>query len=206
MMGRLSDLSDFGRSLVPYLTWHQPHERTSLILLQLSVLTSFALFLVLPIIPWRLVFLIAGLGALGTNHPVVKALLAEASPYVVEGRKKIERRVRRLVEDDGLSDEDLEREIKEVVRIELESVDKRDLGGWSVEVVQGGELEKGWRWLKGSEWVVEEGKGRVDALGYAYIYLDGTSGPTAMPEGGGPVAQSRRRRLVRRAVNYSDVQ
>jgi hypothetical protein len=51
----------------------------------------------------------------------------------------------RLLEDDGLTDKELEMEVLEIVRVEMES--RTPDGGWDTEVVIGGELPAGAKWL-----------------------------------------------------------
>jgi len=55
------------------------------------------------------------------------------------------------MEDDGLSDKELEGEIQECVRVEMESRNLREKESgalaWEGEVVIGGELPKGCKWL-----------------------------------------------------------
>ncbi|KAL8277720.1 hypothetical protein RQP46_009842 [Phenoliferia psychrophenolica] len=58
MMGRISDGSDFIRSFAPYLSWRD--HRTSLVLLQLSILTGCLSLALFPLIPFKLVFLLLG--------------------------------------------------------------------------------------------------------------------------------------------------
>jgi len=151
MMGRIADASDFGRSLVPYLTWAD--EPTSRSLLHLSFLSSLLLAFLAPYIPWRLVFLLIGEGAFVLSHPVVltflSSILSSRKAQLVQ--KKNQQKLRRLMEDDGLSDKELEGEIQECVRVEMESRNLREKESgalaWEGEVVIGGELPKGCKWL-----------------------------------------------------------
>lgn len=118
MMGRLSDLADFGRSLLPYITWQ--HEPTSLFLLQLSALSTLLAVFVYPYVPWRFVFLAAGELAFVGGHPRVVGLVsgfaasrgdagAGAGAGGVDvwekGIKRAKREVDRIVEEDSWSDE-----------------------------------------------------------------------------------------------------
>lgn len=159
MMGRLSDLSDFGRSFVPYLTWRD--ERTSLVLLQLSVLSGVFTFLVAPFIPWRFVFIALGEAVLLAGHPIAKTLAGEAAPFLQASGKRFGVRAARLLEDDALLDEELDSEIIELERFEVES---RQDGAWAPDVTSGGELPKGFKWLRVGDWVVDElyAGGQVD--------------------------------------------
>lgn len=145
MMGRIADASDFGRSLVPYLTWHD--ERVSRALLHVSVVSSLFLALAAPYIPWRLVFFILGEGLFVLCHPVVVTFLGSilGSPRAQAIHKEKRQQLARFLEDDGLTDQELDMELVEIVRIEMES--RTPDGGWEDEVVIGGELPVGARWL-----------------------------------------------------------
>ena len=151
MMGRISDLSDFGRSLVPYLTWRD--ERTSLVLLQLSVISGVVIFLVAPLVPWRLVFIIVGEAALLAGHPLTISLISETAPYLAASSKRFSIKTARLVEDDSLLDEELDAELVELERFEVEA---RQDGAWVPDVVSGGELPQSFRWLRSGDWTVDE--------------------------------------------------
>jgi len=144
-MGRIADASDAGRSLVPYLTWHD--ERISRALLHVSVISSLPLALAAPYIPWRLVFLILGEGLFVLCHPVVVTFLGSilSSPRAQAIQKQRRQQLTRLLEDDGLTDKELEMEVLEIVRVEMES--RTPDGGWDTEVVIGGELPAGAKWL-----------------------------------------------------------
>lgn len=159
MMGRISDLSDFGRSLVPYLTWRD--ERTSLVLLQLSVISGVLTFLVAPFVPWRFVFIIVGEAALLAGHPLAISLASEAAPFLAASSKQFSVRAARLLEDDSLLDEELDAELVEVERFEVEA---RQDGAWVPDVMSGGELPKGFKWLRVGDWAVDElyGGGEID--------------------------------------------
>lgn len=159
MMGRLSDLSDFGRSFLPYLTWRD--ERTSLVLLQFSVLSGVFTFLIAPLIPWRFVFIALGEAVLLAGHPIAKTLAGEAAPFLQASGKRFGVRAARLLEDDALLDDELDSEIIELERFEVES---RQDGAWGPDVTSGGELPKGFKWLKVGDWVVDElyAGGQVD--------------------------------------------
>ncbi|GAA5995925.1 uncharacterized protein JCM10292_004835 [Rhodotorula paludigena] len=219
MMGRVADLSDLLRSTVPLLTWRD--ERVTRALLQLSVVATFVLALFAPVIPWRLVFLIVGESTFLLGHPWTQTFLHDAYERLArpDRRKAWQRLVRRLLEDDALTDADLECEVVEVQRLEVESripgapttaaAGAAVAGGaagegmWQSEAIVGGELPGGFRWL--GEWEdAAPGDGAVDADGWTYIHLDGTRSATpcvVQGEKATPVwAQSRRRRLTRRAV------
>ncbi|GAA6039305.1 hypothetical protein JCM8097_003254 [Rhodosporidiobolus ruineniae] len=199
MMGRVADLTDLLRSFVPYLTWRTP--RTTLALLHLAVVSSLLLALAAPFLPYRLLFFLLGEGVFLAGHPLSQAFISQSAPYLAAQQKKRARLVRQLLEDDALTDEELNMEVVEVQKIEVESRAPANEGGWTNEATVGGELPSGYRWL--GEW--EEAApldGVVDADGWTYIHLDGSRSSTpSIPGEKGPVhAQSRRRRLTRRAI------
>lgn len=128
MMGRLSDLADLGRSLLPYITW--AHEPTTAVLLQLSALSTVGAVFVYPYVPWRFVFLAAGELAFVAGHPRVFGIIVAgggggagagggaggskgaAGATGVQGEQGWERSVKRwrrrfeeLVEEDGWTEE-----------------------------------------------------------------------------------------------------
>ncbi|GAA5825826.1 hypothetical protein JCM11251_000016 [Rhodosporidiobolus azoricus] len=199
-MGRVADLTDNLRLLVPYLTWQ--NERVSRALLHLAVISSFLLALAAPYIPYKLVFFLLGESAFLAGHPLVRSLASNALPHLDAQRKKRSQLVRRLLEDDALADEDLEMEVVEAQRLEIEArAPPGPEGTWTEEVTIGGECPSGFRWL--GEWEdAAPADGTVDADGWTYIHLDGTRTSTpSVPGEKGPVfAQSRRRRLTRRAI------
>lgn len=218
MMGNIAKLTDLGRSLVPFLTWRD--ERTSLVLLQVTVVSGVVLTFVSPYVPWRYVFLVGGESVLLAGHPVVQKLAMDAAPLVLSKSKRWSVRVARLVEEDALPDEELEGEIVVVERFAVES--RTPDGQWVQDIVLGGELPTSaggrWRWTLNADWqvdaVAEWAEGKVDegewgdlavllvltatlhAAGYSYLDIAGTK--SATPKGSG--SQSRRRRLTRRAV------
>lgn len=115
MMGRLSDLADFGRSLLPYITWQ--HEPTSRFLLQISALSTILAVFVYPYIPWRFVFLAAGELAFVAGHPRVVGLVsgfaaskngggagAGGVDAWEKGLKRVKREVDKIVEEDSWDD------------------------------------------------------------------------------------------------------
>ncbi|GAA5841735.1 hypothetical protein JCM3766R1_005166 [Sporobolomyces carnicolor] len=199
MMGRIADASDFGRSLVPYLTWHD--ERVSRALLHVSVVSSLFLALAAPYIPWRLVFFILGEGLFVLCHPVVVTFLGSilGSPRAQAIHKEKRQQLARFLEDDGLTDQELDMELVEIVRIEMES--RTPDGGWEDEVVIGGELPVGARWLGDWQECIPE-DGAVSAEGWTYLHLDGSrSASSTVPGEKGPIlSQSRRRKTIRRAL------
>ncbi|GAA6007095.1 hypothetical protein JCM10207_001505 [Rhodosporidiobolus poonsookiae] len=202
MMGRVADLTDVLRSLVPYLTWRD--ERLTRALLHLACISSVALALAAHFLPFRLLFLIAGEAVFVLGHPLAQSLIASASKTYFEDPGRAKKRaalMRRLLEDDALGDEELEMEVVEVQKVEFESRAPSAEGGWVSEAVVGAELPEGFKWL--GEW--EDAApldGAVDADGWTYIHLDGsrTSTPSIPGEKGPVFAQSRRRRMTRRAI------
>lgn len=167
MMGNIAKLTDLGRSLVPYLTWRD--ERTSLVLLQVTVVSGLLLAFISPYIPWRYVFLVSGETILLVGHPVVQKLVREAAPIVLSKSKRWSVRVERLVEEDALPDDELEGEIDIVERYDVES--RTPDGQWVQDTVVGGELPEDsaggrWRWIQRGDWqvdaVAEWAEGKVD--------------------------------------------
>ncbi|GAA5877693.1 hypothetical protein JCM16303_000206 [Sporobolomyces ruberrimus] len=202
MMGRIADASDFGRSLVPYLTWHD--ERVSRALLHFAVASSFLLALAAPYLPWRLVFLVLGEGMFVLCHPVVVTFLASilSSPRARAMQKQRQQQLARLLQDDGLTDKELEMEVLEIVRVEMES--RTPEGGWEGEVVIGGELPSGAKWLGDWEDCMPL-DGAVAEDGWTYLHLDGSrsGSPVFQGEKGATYAQSRRKKMIRRALKPS---
>ncbi|TNY18303.1 Proteophosphoglycan ppg4 [Rhodotorula diobovata] len=210
MMGRVADLSDALRSTVPLLTWRD--ERLTRALLQLAVVSSLALAFIAPLIPWRLVFLVLGEGAFLLSHPLAQTFLADATARLQtpQARKARQQATRRLLEDDALRDDELDLEVVEVQRLEVESrapgasvAGAKEGEVWGNEAIVGGELPTGFRWL--GEWEdAAPADGAVDADGWTYIHLDGTRTSTPFVLQGDKAtavwAQSRRRRLTRRAI------
>lgn len=121
MMGRVADVTDVLRSFVPYLTWRD--ERLTRSLFLFSVLSSFLLASVARFIPWRFVFFLLGESTLLLGHPLVQTFLADAKPRVWthKRRKRAFATWTRLIEDDELRDDELDCEVVEVQRIEVES-------------------------------------------------------------------------------------
>ncbi|GAA6063692.1 hypothetical protein JCM10212_000271 [Sporobolomyces blumeae] len=204
MMGRIADASDYGRSFVPYLTWHD--ERVSRALLHFAVVSSLGIALVAPYVPWRLVAFVVGEGAFVVTHPVVLAFLSSilASPRVQALHKAHRQTLARLVEDDALTDRELELDLVEVVRVEMET--RAPDGTWEPEVVIGGERPAHATWVGDwTECVPEDGK--VDADGWTYLHLDGSrsSSPILVQPGekGSMTAQSRRKKMIRRVLQPS---
>ena len=152
LMGRVSDITDKGRSMVPYFNWSD--ERTSMLLLQLSsaitIILGLSLYLASPYLDVRYVFLILGDSALLACHPVSISMgqALWASPAARFYANKLQAIGQDIVRDDGLSDEYVfpnrkgeRRVIKEIVVYENE---RKSLDGtWSSEPAKG-EKDK-WR-------------------------------------------------------------
>lgn len=149
-MGRIADLSDLGRSLVPYLIWS--NSSTSLVLLQLAVVSGVLLAIVAPLIPWRYLFLIGGLSALLAGHPMAISLVKESTPYLRKTFQRYSRIVVLFLRDDALTDLELSSEIVELEKLELE---RATVEGFVMESFTGGELPKGFRWLAGEDWEID---------------------------------------------------
>jgi hypothetical protein len=146
LMGRVSDITDKGRSLVPYFNWSD--EATSMLLLQLSSAVTIVLALVLYLsssyLDIRYVFLVLGDSALLACHPV-SISMAQALWQSGTARfylRKIEAIGQNIVRDDALPDEYVfpnrkgeRRVIKEIVVYENE---RKSLDGtWSSEPGKG---------------------------------------------------------------------
>lgn len=169
MMGRVADLSDALRSTAPLLSWRD--ERLTRALLQLAVVSSFVLALAAPFIPWRLVFLVLGESAFLLSHPLAQSFLRDATERLQtpDARKKRQQATRRLLEDDALGDDELEGDVVEVQRLEVESrapgasvAGAKEGEVWGNEAIVGGELPPGFRWL--GEWEdTAPADGAVDA-------------------------------------------
>ncbi|GAA5973145.1 hypothetical protein JCM11641_006291 [Rhodosporidiobolus odoratus] len=223
-MGRVADLTDTLRSLVPLLTWQ--NDRLTRALLHASVLFTVLLALAAPFGPWRWVFFLLGEAGFLAGHPLTQSLIAQAqaqnktSAAAALKQKKHKQLLERLLQDDQLGEEDLEMEVVEVQRLEVESRVPGVGGsaggngasaaggggggggeGWSNEAVVGGELPTGFRWLgKWEEPLIESQASDTD--GWTYSHIDGSrnASPTVQGEKGPIWAQSRRRRMVRRAI------
>lgn len=151
MMGHIADLSDLGQSVVPLLAW-QDHT-TSLVLLQLSVISGFFLAFLSPLIPWRYVLLFVGEGLLFVGHPISQSLLHQATPFFASGRSQITAKLGKLMRDDALSDEDLDRPIVSIEKFELERL--QEAGHFVAESWICGELHRGYKWIDAEGWVVD---------------------------------------------------
>ncbi|KAK4704311.1 hypothetical protein P7C70_g1888, partial [Phenoliferia sp. Uapishka_3] len=131
MMGQISDASDFIRTyIIPPLSWRS--YRTSLVLLQLSVLSSLFLLFIFPLLPFRQIFLLGGWGALLGGHPLILSFSRESAPLLKKKGKEWGVWVGKLVEEDAMAEDELGGEITMVEKFEVEG--KLD-GVWGGEVV-----------------------------------------------------------------------
>lgn len=156
LMARVSDLTDAGRSMVPYLNWSSPP--ISIVLLQLSVLSFLLLSLLLyfasPYLDMRYIFLFLVEFPLFSSHPfsisVIQSVTSSSQTRLLFSRLKA--LGSQIIADDALSDEvtlpnkkGVKRIIKEIVVYETE---RRSLdGSWSTDNLKGeedGNFEKPW--------------------------------------------------------------
>lgn len=145
LMGRVADLTDAGRQLVPYFNWS--NRRFSLVMLQLAsatfVITSTILFFFHSRIDMRYIFLAAGEMALLASHPLSQSVLADVSsaPSTKLRLIKLKALGDQVLQDDALPDSIVipnekgeSRTIKEIVVYENE---RRSLdGSWSTDVLK----------------------------------------------------------------------
>ena len=118
MMGRISDATDLGRNLLPYLNWSKPE--ITLALLQACIALTVGMAFLLNAIPWRYVFLVAGESALFTNHPIVKDLIADQQVWIDHALATYTRAGKRWLKDNQLPDAALDNPLVEVITIEEE--------------------------------------------------------------------------------------
>ncbi|KAI5475488.1 integral peroxisomal membrane, peroxin [Pseudohyphozyma bogoriensis] len=207
LMGQVSDASDLLRSFVPYLTWRS--SRISLLLLQLTTLSGLFTFFVVPYLPLRMIFLFLGEFVLLSCHPIAQTLFKQAVPALKSTGSKWARWGEKIMEDDGMPEEELDGEVVVVERFDVESK-VEGLGEFRAELSVGGDLPRigdrpwAWKWIASqSEWRVDvEGEwaaGSVDRDGWCYLFIDGSRAAT--PSSAIGTATSRKRRLTRRAVN-----
>lgn len=220
-MGHVADIADLGRSLVPYLAWSD--EATSLVLLQLTFVSSLFLIFVSPYIPWRYVSLVSGEALLFSGHPISQSFARQATPYLSSLSQRLSIKMKRLMKDDALSDEDLDREIITVEKVEIQRLQD---GVYVAETWLGDELPRGHAWIMGenvweidvlNEPAIDQGSflvffrtkvwftllNRYTIDGWVYISIDGRRTATGAATGDRPAAQSRRRRWIRRAVKVA---
>ena len=152
LMGRVSDLTDAGRSLVPYLNWSSP--QLSTVLLQLSIASTIVLsvflYIAAPYLDIRYIFLLVGECTLLSSHPVSVSLFQSYtnSPNTRLRLTRLGTVAQQMMADDALSDEVIlpnkkgeRRAIKEILVYENE---RRSLdGSWSTDAIQE-EDEKPW--------------------------------------------------------------
>ncbi|KAK9893719.1 hypothetical protein P389DRAFT_191299 [Cystobasidium minutum MCA 4210] len=145
LMGRVADMTDAGRQLVPYFNWS--NRRFSLVMLQLAsatfILTATLLFFFHSQIDMRYVFLSCGEMALLASHPLSQSALADLSsaPSTKLRLIKLKALGAQVLQDDALPDsivmpnEKGENQIiKEIVVYENE---RRSLdGSWSTDVLK----------------------------------------------------------------------
>ena len=175
-MGRLSDLTDAGRQLVPYLDWSSP--RISLVILQLLTLALVALFIAGPFIPWRFVFLAAGLAGLTASHPLSISILSHSQPHLQKRFLEFAARAEGAMVDDTLTDDHLDLSAEQLRLIEVLERETKVDGQWislemtdgktSIDVTEPGQQIKppeGFVWLKGEGWRIDkvgDGLGTMD--------------------------------------------
>jgi len=82
MMGMISDGYDAFIPLLKYVDWSD--EKTSLRIMQYTVVSLGIASLTVWVVPWRYVFVVAGLGVFIANTRLCRALAKEISPYVVQ--------------------------------------------------------------------------------------------------------------------------
>lgn len=130
-MSRVADLTDAGRSLVPYLDWSQP--RTSLVLLQIATVTTIPIGLALPYLPLRMIALFGGLGALLAAHPVSIALLSTlgSTPSARQRSLRLAAWVQTMIRHDALDDAHLDFKEHELRRVEVFENERLGADGWS---------------------------------------------------------------------------
>ncbi|WFD34409.1 hypothetical protein MCUN1_001250 [Malassezia cuniculi] len=102
MMRLIIDGYDDLSPLVPYLNWSS--EERSLRILQASLVAAVAMYFIGPLIPVRLVLLLAGEGALVAHHPWVKPMVAALKKQMASSpnaarRELRKRRLNQLVAD-----------------------------------------------------------------------------------------------------------
>lgn len=145
LMGRVADMTDAGRQLVPYFNWSD--RRFSLVLLQASsavfILTATILFFFNSKIDMRYVFLSLGELSLLASHPLSQSMLSDLSgaPSTKLRLVKLKALASQVLQDDALPDiitmpneKGESRIIKEIVVFESE---RRSLdGSWSTDVLK----------------------------------------------------------------------
>lgn len=173
LMGRVADLTDAGRQIVPFFNWSDYH--FSLVLLQISsasfILISILLVFFLSRLDMRYVFLLMGEGALLASHPLSLSIAKDlsSSPTAKLRLHKLKALLAQVLKDDALSDEIIlpnkqgeYRVVKEIVVFENE---RRSLdGSWSTDVLR---LEdwKPWQVLLDGEEHISKGSSLSSSRG-----------------------------------------
>jgi len=145
LMGRVADMTDAGRQIVPYFNWSDP--QLSTVLLQLSsaafIATSLVLLFGAKYLDMRYVFLGVGELSLLATHPFsisfAQSLLA--SPVTKLQQVRMKALAEQIMQDDSLPDEYIfpnkkgeRRSLKEIVVYENE---RRGLdGSWSTDALR----------------------------------------------------------------------
>lgn len=85
MMKMITDAYDLLAPLTIHLNWSSPSH--TLLIFQALILTTAALFLVAPYLPYRFILLLAGEGAFIINHPWSEPVLSKLMAKVGEGKE-----------------------------------------------------------------------------------------------------------------------
>jgi len=153
LMGRVADLTDAGRNLVPLFNWSNTY--TSTVLLQLSSFITLALGVALyfssPFLDIRYVFLLLGEAGLLSTHPFSISFVnaVSASPSTKLYIQRLKAIAIQFLADDALPDQVVypnrkgeKTIIKEIVVLENE---RRGLdGSWSTDSLRESKGEKPW--------------------------------------------------------------
>lgn len=145
LMGRVADMTDRGRQLVPYFNWSD--QRFSMVLLQLAsasfIIIATVLFFFHGQIDMRYVFLLSGELSLIASHPLTLSIANDLStnPSTRLRLVKLTALGKQVLQDDALPDSILQpneqgesKIIKEIVVYENE---RRSLDGtWSTDVLK----------------------------------------------------------------------
>lgn len=155
-MGRVADMTDAGRRLVPFVNWS--NSRVSSVLLQISaastLLIGILVYFALPYLDMRYVFMLLGEAALVATHPFSQSLtqgIAKSPAYQLR-LLRVKQVITQILADDALPDEIVlpdskgnQRTIKEIVVIESE---RRGLdGSWSTDALRLGKDPLAWQIL-----------------------------------------------------------
>lgn len=174
-MGTIVNVIDSLALFTPYLTWQHP---LSLVILQLSIISTLLLLFLTPLIPMRYFFLVLGEVTLLAGHPFIKSLIKSSIPLLLSERststslKSYKKVCSQLLEEDTIPPQELEGEIKWVERMMSEI--KMPDGNWGSDLVHvdsrglpnAGEGEGKWKWVSGFGWEIDEAgewaEGKVD--------------------------------------------